>query len=401
MLQTVTIRRFIFAILLCLLVLLSSSIVKNNKKLIQTTHLHIHLKPKFLESASPAVPRCQPIKNVVFIKTHKTGSSTIANIMFRFGLRHNLNFALPNTKLYTIDFNYMSKPGEVMTLDFFYPLPDNQEYNILAHHSIYNRTFYHQVMPKNTTYISILREPFAQMVSTYEYYRFENKFVSMSPERFNASNPISSFMENPYIYTQSGTNFTYMRNKQAQDLGFMQEHLEPSKFKEYIDILDKDFDLIMILEYFDESLLILKHQLCWELKDILYIPVNQNIRKRKWPSTDEDRANHKKFSPIDYTLYNHFLSKFTNLLSIQKAEFFQELKYFRTILKEVRFNCMFGRTFTVQATKWHGVFNFTNQDCELSNMRFRQAVGLLYSRSNIPNYKNAHKLIEREGIYNI
>ena len=32
---------------------------------------------------------------IAFAKTHKTGSSTLQNIFFRYGDRNNLNFALP------------------------------------------------------------------------------------------------------------------------------------------------------------------------------------------------------------------------------------------------------------------------------------------------------------------
>lgn len=38
---------------------------------------------------------CQPTNHVVFLKTHKTASSTILNILYRYGDTHNLTFALP------------------------------------------------------------------------------------------------------------------------------------------------------------------------------------------------------------------------------------------------------------------------------------------------------------------
>ena len=38
---------------------------------------------------------CQPITKAVFLKTHKTASSTLQNIFLRFGEKHGLNFALP------------------------------------------------------------------------------------------------------------------------------------------------------------------------------------------------------------------------------------------------------------------------------------------------------------------
>lgn len=38
---------------------------------------------------------CQPKNHIVFLKTHKTASSTILNILYRYGDSHNLTFALP------------------------------------------------------------------------------------------------------------------------------------------------------------------------------------------------------------------------------------------------------------------------------------------------------------------
>ena len=38
---------------------------------------------------------CLPRRKVVFLKTHKTASSTLQNVFFRFGDKYGLNFALP------------------------------------------------------------------------------------------------------------------------------------------------------------------------------------------------------------------------------------------------------------------------------------------------------------------
>ena len=53
---------------------------------------------------------CPVRKQVTFAKTHKTGSSTVQNILFRYGQRHNLSFAFPlkNTWMFNL-----SKPFEV------------------------------------------------------------------------------------------------------------------------------------------------------------------------------------------------------------------------------------------------------------------------------------------------
>ncbi|XP_069583994.1 galactose-3-O-sulfotransferase 4-like [Ranitomeya imitator] len=39
---------------------------------------------------------CQPKNNIFFLKTHKTASSSIINILFRYGEFHNLTFAFPS-----------------------------------------------------------------------------------------------------------------------------------------------------------------------------------------------------------------------------------------------------------------------------------------------------------------
>uniref|UniRef100_A0A2C9KH74 Sulfotransferase domain-containing protein n=1 Tax=Biomphalaria glabrata TaxID=6526 RepID=A0A2C9KH74_BIOGL len=223
-------------------------------------------------------------------------------------------------------------------------------------------------MPTNSTYITILREPFSHLKSAYEYYKIEKYFVAKAPGTFDPSNPISSFLKDPYFYSSNGTNFTIIRNSQSADLGIREEHLETTRFQEYLETLDKDFSLVMILEYFDESLLMLKRLLCWELKDILYIPMNENSRKRILPYTEEDRMLYKEFSPLDHALYSFFRSKFASMLKSQNKEFFDELSHFKSLLKEVRFNCMFGNTLVVKATQWHSEFEFTGEDCRLANM---------------------------------
>lgn len=58
--------------------------------------------PAAAAAAAPApstftFPTCEngPSKHVAFLKTHKTGSSTMSNIMLRFADTHNLTVGLP------------------------------------------------------------------------------------------------------------------------------------------------------------------------------------------------------------------------------------------------------------------------------------------------------------------
>ena len=65
-------------------------------------------------SFSEGVPEdenhCPFRKQVIFAKTHKTGSSTVQNILFRFGQKHNLSFAFPQKNTWMFN---LSKPFQV------------------------------------------------------------------------------------------------------------------------------------------------------------------------------------------------------------------------------------------------------------------------------------------------
>ena len=77
-------------------------------------------------------PRCSaPRKNVLFLKTHKTGSSTVQNILYRYGDRTGLTFALPVNDV------YMGTPGLFQSKHAVKSATG--KYNILANHARYNR----------------------------------------------------------------------------------------------------------------------------------------------------------------------------------------------------------------------------------------------------------------------
>ena len=38
---------------------------------------------------------CTMVKDYIFVKTHKAGSTTLISVLQRFGFRHDLQFALP------------------------------------------------------------------------------------------------------------------------------------------------------------------------------------------------------------------------------------------------------------------------------------------------------------------
>ena len=74
---------------------------------------------------------CKSKKNIVFLKVHKCSSSTVQNLLFRFGDQYNLNFVMPLKGNYLGDINTEFERKNMIELPV-------EEYNILCHHTRFN-----------------------------------------------------------------------------------------------------------------------------------------------------------------------------------------------------------------------------------------------------------------------
>ena len=78
--------------------------------------------------------------------------------------------------------------------------------------------------------------------------------------------------------------------------------------------MDKGFNLVMILDYFDESVVLLKRLLCWELDDIPY-SVKSNERQdneRAVCLSDEVKDKIKRWNAADDLLFQYFNQTFSH-----------------------------------------------------------------------------------------
>ena len=101
--------------------------------------------------------KCHARKNIVFIKTLKTGGSTLSNILSRFAMKHNI--FIPSSQLRKL-VGLRNKPSG--------------KFNLIQSHILYNRTYLSDVMPKDTIYVTQLRHPLKQFVSMLNHKRIHN-----------------------------------------------------------------------------------------------------------------------------------------------------------------------------------------------------------------------------------
>lgn len=69
---------------------------------------------------------------------------------------------------------------------------------------------------------------------------------------------------------------------QIFDLGLQHKYYnDPLVIKKHIEDLAEKINLVLIMEYFDESLVLLKRELCWDLDDVIYFKLNQRSLEYK------------------------------------------------------------------------------------------------------------------------
>ena len=190
-------------------------------------------------------------------------------------------------------------------------------------------------------YVTILREPVSQFESGFFYFKIRDAMKNKSEE------PLRHFMEDPKANFEQirkvRHQFTvHMYNFQIFDLGF--EHAQMNNetaILEKISQLDSEFDLVMIQEYFDESLLVLRKLLCWDMDDIVYLIKGVRSQILRTYKLDDDlRSKISSWNHADVLLYRHFNATFWRKLQAYGPTLQRDLALFRSKLNETASACI-------------------------------------------------------------
>eukprot|EP00750_Incisomonas_marina_P002988 INCI12799.1.p1 GENE.INCI12799.1~~INCI12799.1.p1 ORF type:complete len:798 (+),score=123.87 INCI12799.1:88-2481(+) len=267
-------------------------------------------------------PHKMPYKKVVFIKTHKTASSTITNLLHRFGYKYGLNFALPKDNMF-----------------YGWPLSGEATEKAVAQIGLYKPPFDvfgsgHSVLSDRqeklvpfARYITILRSPVSHFRSSYQYWMAAENIArnrgppSVTPAEFLAdTSRFEPLLDNSYLIHNS---FAFDLGLNPKDVDAMEG--QPTKIQAFIDQMDRRFSTVLISDYLIESLLVLKREMCWPLEDVVYGAMKvttPETLKQRYASTEEQDplyAAVRQYNWLDAVLYDHFNETLWKKIEAQKA----------------------------------------------------------------------------------
>ena len=280
---------------------------------IGSTHQPASFNPP--HNATVADPEC---RRVAFFKTHKTGSTTVGNIVWRHGKALNAS-VVPSSHI------MVSNEHDDMRNIY-------SEYDIIYYHVSYDGEWKWYVRPKvdskriiqewhdivatwlpGAVKITIVREPLKRLQSWAHYYELGNITDS--------NNGTVCFQRGSSIHCPE--NLASALPMQIHDLAIWNS----DDLNDFMDA--PSFHLVMVLERFEESLLALHANFCteWSLSDMLSLRLNHCPTTTVTNHLDRCGDDYKRMSSVslktlkealslDYELYYWASNQLDSLLAV-------------------------------------------------------------------------------------
>lgn len=329
---------------------------------------------------------CDTKTNLAFIKTHKTGSTTLRSIINRFGLSRNLSFVfLKESKNGHVPYYRLT---DSLRKRFLPPVgvrsgnPDHlRGYNISNVHLRFSRKFFDTFMANGTKYITILRDPVHQWLSVVSFFGMK-RYLPFDTRRASFETIATSLAVNAKELRKKmkNANRYYFQNNQIFDLGLSDKNCmnETAVFR-YVNYLSGQFDLVLINEYFDESLVLLRKLMCWNWDDIVYTARNIQSRRHSVKNgTINQLIRRNNFA--DQYLYDFFNKTLWAKIEEYGKDFYRDLEYFRRLSANVYDECSL-KDVVVKGRVHHTFKNHSSRFCvevqadnQLPRIRERQQV---------------------------
>ncbi|XP_064632673.1 galactose-3-O-sulfotransferase 2-like [Lineus longissimus] len=229
-------------------------------------------------------------------------------------------------------------------------------------HQRFNLATWEDVMPRDTVYLAVMREPLDQLRSLIGFVpRLRNHIDGSNKEK------IYNFYADPEAHHGRGPSvFSWTRSFMAFTLGFPQN--APMEVAErHLRQTDGVFDLVLLTEYLFESMVLLRRRMCWAMRDVVFIRLNSKFKETiQYPEELHNKS--RAWNKVDHLYYDHFKQKLLREIS-NEEDFQEELERFKEVnliinrfCSEVMENRL-TEDIIVPKSEWNEEFRFARRDC--------------------------------------
>lgn len=186
----------------------------------------------------------------------------------------------------------------------------SSHFDILCSRMRFHLSELKKVMPPDPIFITILRDPVQTFESVYSYH--SSSIPAFTSARSSAGNKsaLSVFLASPETFWDpKNPNNGLAKNPMTFDLG-LNSQVWNSSWSADLALLEETFQLVMIAEHFDESLVLLGALLNLELEELAYVRLNSRSIKDVTPLDDATKAKIKSWNYLDVLVYDFFVQIF-------------------------------------------------------------------------------------------
>ena len=195
-------------------------------------------------------------------------------------------------------------------------------------------------MPEDTFYFSIMRHPVTMLESAFTYYK--------SIEAFRNSTSLEHFLDRCWWnFKPRVAENQYAHNNLAFDFGLDSDVTYNStdleeRARAAVASVERQFHLVLILEYFDESMVLLQRALCWSLDDVVSFRLNSRSEGSRRTPPPHMEAKVAAWNALDWRLYVHFNATFWRRVDadVGRGEMAREVGRLRRRREELQAACL-------------------------------------------------------------
>lgn len=195
-------------------------------------------------------------------------------------------------------------------------LPEgSSQFDLLCSHMRLDLAQVRQVMPQNTVFITLLRDPVKTFESVFSYYTSSvPAFLGAHRSAANTANKDKSalavFLESPESFWDQKEPWNGLaKNPMSFDMGLNNQRWNSSWPADLAE-REETFHLVMIAEHLDESLVLMGALLGLEREDLTYVRLNSRASHSLTEIDENLRAKLRSWNALDTLLYDFFLQVF-------------------------------------------------------------------------------------------
>lgn len=194
--------------------------------------------------------------------------------------------------------------------------------------------------------------------------------------------------EKCYLRSFLQDSLNLIKNGMFFDLGLRTtDYHKTEVIRDAILDIDDKFTLVLIYEYLDESLVLMKRKLCWELDDVLYLKFHYQLHGEKTVHNINSNITGQiyRWNKADAMLYQYFNKTLWNEIRLEGKGFVEELREFRTKHDEIERDCLGQQVNLKKIALNANVTSFNRYFCQ--KMLFREIEYVHYFRRKMENSK--------------